>query len=106
MRKIDGTDVKHALIFPPYVRLTAFVLKSFAQAQPWIDVDQNELLLTSDWLRRHQNPKDGCFKKVGDLHNKAMAGGVKTPGTLTAYVIIALLEAGKLDVHRGFEDIF
>ena len=39
--------------------------------------------------------------KVGDLHNKAMAGGVKTPGTLTAYVIISLLEAGKLN-HKGF----
>ena len=30
---------------------------------------------------------------VGTLHNKAMKGGVTTPVTLTAYVVISLLEA-------------
>merc|ERR1712142_338927 len=72
--------------------LTAFVLKSYAQAQPWIDVDEKELKETFKWLQSKQGP-DGCFAKVGKLHNKAMAGGVKTPATLTAYILISLIEA-------------
>jgi len=79
--------------------LTAFVLKSYAQAQPWIDVDEKELKETFKWLQSKQGP-DGCFAKVGKLHNKAMAGGVKTPATLTAYILISLIEAGYKD-HRA-----
>jgi len=74
--------------------LTAFVLKSYAQAQSWIDVDKKEIDATANWLIKNQDKKSGCFPKIGDLHNKAMAGGVKTPATLTAYVIVSLLEAG------------
>ena len=74
-------------------RLSAFVLKSYAQARPWIDVDDKELKMTSNWLIRSQNSM-GCFPKIGHLHHKAMKGGVKTPATLTAYVLISLLDAG------------
>ncbi|XP_057300499.1 alpha-2-macroglobulin-like protein 1 isoform X4 [Hydractinia symbiolongicarpus] len=72
--------------------LTAFVLKSYAQARPWIDVDPTEIDDPKNWLLNIQS-KDGCFPTVGSLHNKAMKGGVKTPATLTAYVLISLLEA-------------
>ena len=75
------------------------MLKSYAQARPWIEVDPREITVTSNWLTRHQSPKDGCFMKVGDLHHKAMAGGVQTPATLSAYVIISLLEAGRSWPH-------
>lgn len=73
-------------------RLTAFVLKSYAEARPWIEIDEKEISHPTDWLFRHQD-SDGCFPTVGMLHHKAMKGGVKTPATLTAYVLIALLEA-------------
>jgi len=73
-------------------RLSAFVLKSYAEARPWIDVDENELKETTRWLLNSQS-KDGCFPSLGSLHNKAMKGGVTTPVTLTAYVLISLLEA-------------
>ncbi|XP_066919557.1 alpha-1-macroglobulin-like isoform X3 [Clytia hemisphaerica] len=72
--------------------LTAFVLKSYAEARPWIDIDDKEIKHSSQWLLRAQS-KDGCFPSIGSLHNKAMKGGVKTPATLTAYVTISLLEA-------------
>ena len=74
-------------------RLTAFVLKTYAQAQNWIQVDEKEIKEPLNWLLQQQDDY-GCFKSVGELHNKAMAGGVKTPVTLTAYVLTALLEAG------------
>lgn len=54
-------------------RLTAFVLKSYAQARPWIDIDNKEIKQTSDWLLKSQS-KDGCFPSLGSLHNKAMKG--------------------------------
>lgn len=71
-------------------------MKSYAQARPWIDIDEKELKETFKWLMKLQSP-DGCFAKVGKLHHKAMAGGVKSPATLTAYVAISLIEAGYKD---------
>jgi len=72
--------------------LTAFVLKSYAQAREWIDIDDKEINEPMKWLLSHQN-KDGCFDSIGYLHSKSMKGGVKSPVTLTAYVLISLLEA-------------
>ncbi|KAF2350141.1 Alpha-macroglobulin complement component, partial [Trinorchestia longiramus] len=76
--------------------LTAFVVKSYAQSLNFIDVDLNEILMSSNFLKSVQL-ESGCFASVGTVHNKRMKGGVgasDTPGTLTAYVMAALLEAG------------
>ncbi|XP_065672425.1 pregnancy zone protein isoform X2 [Hydra vulgaris] len=78
--------------------LTAFVLKSYAQARPWIDIDQKELQDPINWLFQKQD-FNGCFPTIGTLHNQAMKGGVKSPVTLTAYVIISLLEADIIATH-------
>ncbi|XP_047140666.1 murinoglobulin-1 isoform X2 [Hydra vulgaris] len=78
--------------------LTAFVLKSYAQARPWIDVDQKEIQDPINWLFQKQD-FNGCFPTIGTLHHQAMKGGVKTPVTLTAYVIISLLEADIIATH-------
>ena len=59
-------------------RLTAFVLQYLAQARPWIDIDDKELTISSDWLKNIQ-ATDGCFPTIGALHNKAMKGGVTIP---------------------------
>ncbi|RXG56539.1 Pregnancy zone protein [Armadillidium vulgare] len=76
--------------------LTAFVLKCFGQASAYIEVDQNDLNITSEWLKSLQND-NGCFESVGRLFNKAMQGGVdsESPALLTAYVVISLIEAGE-----------
>ncbi|CAH3159931.1 unnamed protein product [Porites lobata] len=74
--------------------LTAFVLRSFAQARPFIFVDRDELKQTQDWITKYQNPQDGCFKKSGSLFNKRLKGGVSDEATLTAFVTVSLLESG------------
>ncbi|KAG8430846.1 hypothetical protein GDO86_019896, partial [Hymenochirus boettgeri] len=73
--------------------LTAFVMKSFSKAHPYIFIDENHINHSFNWLKndRHDN---GCFRNVGKLFNNAMKGGVDDEVTLTAYVTIALLEVG------------
>jgi CD109 antigen len=76
--------------------LTAFVLKTFAQAQELIYVDPQVLSSAQDWIVQHQNA-DGSFDPVGFVHHKEMMGGLAGKNALTAYVAIALLEAGEKD---------
>ncbi|XP_064415025.1 alpha-2-macroglobulin-like [Latimeria chalumnae] len=71
--------------------LTAFVLKSFSQAQPFIFIDEKHPKEASDWLLRHQKG-DGCFLSVGKLIHSGMKGGVDDEVSLTAYIAAALLE--------------
>ncbi|XP_042222119.1 alpha-1-inhibitor 3-like [Homarus americanus] len=76
--------------------LTAFVLKSFAQAEPYIYIDREELARTKRWLLSTQNAT-GCFSPVGKVFNKGLKGGIAGKDSLvplTAYVMISLLEAG------------
>jgi CD109 antigen len=74
--------------------LTAFVLKSFAQANDLIFIDQGILDEARDWITGHQNG-DGSFDSVGFVHHQEMLGGLKGKTALTAYTAIALLEAGE-----------
>ena len=74
--------------------LTAFVLKTFAQADGLIYIDQRVLEDAADWIVRHQNA-DGSFDPVGFLHHKGLLGGLRGKNALTAYVAVALLEAGQ-----------
>ena len=76
--------------------LTAFVLKSFAQADGLIYVDEAVLLEARDWIRRHQR-SDGSFEPVGFLHHQELLGGLRGNTALTGYVAVALLEAADRD---------
>uniref|UniRef100_A0A8C3KQS5 Alpha-2-macroglobulin n=1 Tax=Calidris pygmaea TaxID=425635 RepID=A0A8C3KQS5_9CHAR len=71
--------------------LTAFVLKSFAQARPHIFIDEKHIQDALVWLSQKQK-ENGCFRSSGTLLNNAMKGGVNDEITLTAYITIALLE--------------
>ncbi|XP_010083348.1 PREDICTED: alpha-2-macroglobulin-like, partial [Pterocles gutturalis] len=71
--------------------LTAFVLKSFAQAQTHIFIDEKHIQDALVWLTQKQK-ENGCFRSSGTLLNNAMKGGVNDEITLTAYITIALLE--------------
>ncbi|XP_068113615.1 alpha-2-macroglobulin-like isoform X2 [Hyperolius riggenbachi] len=73
--------------------LTAFVVKSFSKAQPYIFIDRSHLNDSFNWLKNHRN-ESGCFRSVGRLFNNAMKGGIEDEISLSAYVTIALLEAG------------
>ncbi|UCD09148.1 MAG: hypothetical protein JSU79_00440, partial [Dehalococcoidales bacterium] len=74
--------------------LTSFVLKSFAQAKELMYIDQDVLDEAADWITSHQN-SDGSFDPVGFVHHQEMLGGLQGRNALTAYVAIALLEAGE-----------
>ena len=74
--------------------LTAFVLKSFAQAKELIFIDDAILDEAMDWLRSHQN-SDGSFEPVGFIHHQEILGGLKGKTALTAYTAIALMEYGE-----------
>jgi len=73
--------------------LTAFVLKSFAQAEDLIYIDSDILDEARDWILSHQK-SDGSFEPVGFIHHQDMMGGLSGETALTAYVAIALMEAG------------
>ncbi len=74
--------------------LTAFVLKTFAQADGLIYIDDTVLRDAADWTLDHQRP-DGSFEPIGFLHHQELLGGLQGNTALTAYVAIALHEAGE-----------
>lgn len=76
--------------------LTAFVLKSFAQADGLIYIDEAVLRDAADWILDHRRD-DGSFEPVGFLHHQELLGGLQGNTALTAYVAIALHEAGYND---------
>ncbi|KAM9230693.1 alpha-2-macroglobulin-like [Dugong dugon] len=71
--------------------LTAFVLKTFAQARPYIFIDETHITQALTWLSQKQKD-NGCFRSSGSLLNNAIKGGVDDEVTLSAYITIALLE--------------
>ncbi|PVD20025.1 hypothetical protein C0Q70_20519 [Pomacea canaliculata] len=83
--------------------LTAFVVQSFAQARPYIYIDDDDLEKSISYLRRVQG-ETGCFIERGQVFSSYMQGGLGRSnsenkedsygGTLTAYVLISLLQAG------------
>ncbi|XP_068577890.1 CD109 antigen-like [Cebidichthys violaceus] len=82
--------------------LTAFVLRCFLQAQPYMQVDQSVLTRAMTWLLRHQGPQ-GEFSEVGRLISTEIQGGLDGGSVgLTAYVLMALLEDdGYMDNYPG-----
>jgi CD109 antigen len=73
--------------------LTAFVLKTFAQAHGLIYIDEAVLSAAQAWIGSHQQ-SDGSFEPYGFVHHTDMLGGLSGVTALTAFVAIALLEAG------------
>ncbi len=74
--------------------LSAFVLKTLAQAKNLIFIDPNVLTSTAAWIGRQQK-SDGSFEPVGFLHHQDLLGGLKGKTALTAFVAAALIEAGQ-----------
>ena len=74
--------------------LTAFVLKTFSQAKGIIYIDDEMLNEARNWITSHQK-LDGSFESVGFVHHQELMGGLQGKTALTAYVAIALLEAGE-----------
>ncbi|KAG7283667.1 hypothetical protein CRUP_020440 [Coryphaenoides rupestris] len=95
-----GHPLVYPLSLPPpnlfrclNIRLTAFVLKSFAQSRGFIFIDPEELRAAKSWLIKHQR-NEGSFPAMGRILNKDLQGGIHGKISLTAYVVAALLETG------------
>ncbi|KAM5140421.1 alpha-2-macroglobulin-like [Mantella aurantiaca] len=73
--------------------LSAFVVKSFSNARPYIFIDENQLNQSFTWMKNINN-ETGCFRSLGRLFNNAMKGGVEDDISLSAYVTNALIESG------------
>ncbi|KAJ7419867.1 alpha-2-macroglobulin-like protein 1 [Willisornis vidua] len=73
--------------------LTAFVVKCFVQAKPYIFLDKKTIEAALTWLEFHQLPS-GCFRNEGQLVHTFMKGGVDGEIPLAAYITAAYLEAG------------
>ncbi|KAL1439864.1 hypothetical protein MTO96_009696 [Rhipicephalus appendiculatus] len=78
--------------------LTAFVLKSFAQASPYTVIDPKVLENATAWLVARQQG-DGSFNEPGEIIYKPMQSGAGSGPALTAYVMIALLENKAKQTH-------
>uniref|UniRef100_A0A8B9MLF8 CD109 molecule n=1 Tax=Accipiter nisus TaxID=211598 RepID=A0A8B9MLF8_9AVES len=70
--------------------LSAFVLRCFLQARPFIDIDQDVLMDTAKWIVRHQK-LNGEFHEPGKVLHSDLQGGTNNPVTLTAYIMSSLL---------------
>lgn len=76
--------------------LTAFVVKSFAQARNLIYIDERDLNISTKWIMSKQL-ENGCFPVIGRVFHKEMKGGLQeddSSAALTAYILISLLESG------------
>ncbi|KAI9528342.1 hypothetical protein NQZ68_022034 [Dissostichus eleginoides] len=71
--------------------LSAFVLRCFLQARPFISIDPHVLQRAAVWLRAQQGD-DGRYLEPGRVIHSELQGGLDGPVSLTAYVLIALLE--------------
>uniref|UniRef100_A0A8C3XGS6 CD109 antigen n=1 Tax=Cyanoderma ruficeps TaxID=181631 RepID=A0A8C3XGS6_9PASS len=70
--------------------LSAFVLRCFLQARPFIDIDEDVLMDTAKWIVRHQKI-NGEFQEPGKVLHSDLQGGTNNPITLTAYIMSSLL---------------
>ncbi|MEQ2217152.1 hypothetical protein XENOCAPTIV_025056 [Xenoophorus captivus] len=62
-----------------WYRLTAFVLKSFAQSRGFIFIDPEELRVAKSWLIKHLR-EDGSFPAMGRILNKDLQVGLCLEG--------------------------
>lgn len=80
--------------------LTAFVAKSFKQANKYIDIDDKVIDEALDFLSKIQ-AADGSFPEVGQVSHQAMQGGASKGVALTAYTTIAFLR-NKVGSFKNF----
>nr|XP_057942118.1 CD109 antigen isoform X2 [Doryrhamphus excisus] len=71
--------------------LSAFVLRCFLQARPFISIEEHVLYAIAAWLGNQQGA-DGVYEEPGRVIHTELQGGLDGPVSLTAYVLIALLE--------------
>ncbi|XP_023147319.3 CD109 antigen [Amphiprion ocellaris] len=82
--------------------LSAFVLRCFLQARPFISIDSQVLDTAAAWIAAQQ-AADGSFREPGRVIHTELQGGLDGPVSLTAYVLIALLEDSDIRAQYASE---
>ncbi|XP_053316327.1 CD109 antigen-like [Spea bombifrons] len=72
--------------------LSAFVLRCFLQARPFIYISPDILTQTVEWLVQYQDMNTGVFSEPGRVIHSELQGGLNGPITLTAYILTSLIE--------------
>ncbi|XP_047429099.1 CD109 antigen isoform X2 [Mugil cephalus] len=80
--------------------LSAFVLRCFLQARPFIPIEDHVLKRAAYWIGAQQGA-DGRFEEPGRVIHTELQGGLDGPVSLTAYVLLALL--GDADIKAQYE---
>ncbi|XP_033643191.1 complement C3-like [Asterias rubens] len=80
------------LQYPSSTWLTAFVSKVFCQAKEFAYIDGSITCNAMRWLIEETQNDNGAFGELYKVHHQEMIGGVQGDASLTAYVLIALLE--------------
>ena len=70
--------------------LTAFVVKAFGQSARYIDVDNDKLMQSIEWINKRQDKDSGCFKTEGFVVHSELAKD--NDAALTASLLITFLE--------------
>ncbi|CAL8312181.1 unnamed protein product [Boreogadus saida] len=71
--------------------LSAFVLRCFLPARRFMPIDPRVLARTASWLSGQLGP-DGGYLEPGRVIHTELQGGLDGPASLTAYVLMALLQ--------------
>ncbi|XP_014895009.1 CD109 antigen [Poecilia latipinna] len=85
--------------------LTAFVLRCLLQARPWVGVDGRVLESAAAWLAA-QRAAGGAAAEPGTVIHSELQGGLDGPVSLTAYVLVALLEDGSIRAQYASQVTF
>lgn len=70
--------------------LTAFVAKSFKQAERYVDVDAKIIDNALKWLQGIQK-EDGSFPEIGQISHRTLQSDANKGVALTAYTVVAFL---------------
>lgn len=81
-------------------RLTAFVLKSFAQSRGFIFIDPEELRAAKSWLIKHQR-EDGSFPAMGRILNKDLQVGLCLEDVRLKQFCISLPVNSNLNLNKN-----
>uniref|UniRef100_W5L2G3 Complement component c3b, tandem duplicate 1 n=1 Tax=Astyanax mexicanus TaxID=7994 RepID=W5L2G3_ASTMX len=87
--------------YPPYrsegsSTITAFVVKVFSMAKPFVGVDEQHICGPLVYLLKNKLLYSGAFKEDNPVFSSTLSGGLRgaeSKETLTAFVLIALAEA-------------
>jgi len=94
---------------PGSMWLTAFVVKCFGLAQPYIFIDKSIQSKSISFFTKNQDSA-GCFPQIGTVHNKYMQGGFGSnrdnKAALTAFVTIAMIESGVETTNAAIQNAF